>query len=333
MKWIDIQFPQTTKGSPNVTVNSSTYLFNYPCSSNSDCEPYTLILDKGYYLFELWGAAGGTDGAFSKQVAYGSYVSGYIQLNHRQSFLLYIGGKGTDGIVNVQSCVGGYNGGGDGGYSAGSGGGATDIRLSSSYESRIIVAAGAGGGERTANGHGGTIEGIQGTCLPEYDDVNSTQGTQTEGGKGGENTNQGKGGDGDFGIGGNGNIGREGGAGGGGGYYGGGATPYRCSGSGGSSFISGHSGCKAITSETDRTPKQNSIHYSGLYFRNTIMLAGNEPMPKRDLLPFKDNNKVASENSNGAFRLSIIDIHLKCTEKMISYRFYVSSLFVNIIYF
>ena len=53
---------------------------------------------------------------------------------------------------------------------------------------------------------------------------------------------------------------------------------------GGSSFISGHNGCVAITSETDRTPKDGctngttdincSIHYRGYQFRDTIMING-----------------------------------------------------------
>ena len=53
--------------------------------------------------------------------------------------------------------------------------------------------------------------------------------------------------------------------------------------SSGSSYISGHEGCIAIKSQTDLTPKvseyknlEDSIHYSGKYFKNTFMSAGDE---------------------------------------------------------
>ena len=52
---------------------------------------------------------------------------------------------------------------------------------------------------------------------------------------------------------------------------------------GGSSYISGHEGCIAIKSATDITPKvseysqlSDSIHYTGRYFRDTYMCAGDE---------------------------------------------------------
>ena len=78
--------------------------------------------------------------------------------------------------------------------------------------------------------------------------------------------------------------------GGGGGYYGGGGSISRdwYSGSrydpglatGGSSYISGHAGCVAITSAEDRTPLgvegtnnvDISIHYSKKYFTETVMI-------------------------------------------------------------
>jgi len=79
--------------------------------------------------------------------------------------------------------------------------------------------------------------------------------------------------------------------GGGGGYYGGNTTSIwenssryseYCASSGGSSFISGHTGCNAITSSSTssnivHTGQPN--HYSGYVFTNTVMKAGNEVMP------------------------------------------------------
>lgn len=88
---------------------------------------------------------------------------------------------------------------------------------------------------------------------------------------------------------------------GGGGYYGGAGAAYAAlmtrtlldrynltqahtSGAGGSSFISGHTGCVAITSMTDQTPKSGcdtgttnttcSWHYSGMKFTDTSMIDG-----------------------------------------------------------
>ena len=73
------------------------------------------------------------------------------------------------------------------------------------------------------------------------------------------------------------------------------------SGGGGSSYISGHTGCVAITSNTNTTPKSGcktgttnnncSIHYSGKIFNDTVMIDGSgyswtnvkstkKPMPK-----------------------------------------------------
>ena len=73
------------------------------------------------------------------------------------------------------------------------------------------------------------------------------------------------------------------GGGGGGGYYGG-SNGHGTTGSGGSSYISGHTGAVAIISESDTTAKSGcttgtsdnscSIHYSGKMFTNTIMIDG-----------------------------------------------------------
>ena len=73
------------------------------------------------------------------------------------------------------------------------------------------------------------------------------------------------------------------GGGGGGGYYGGGGSnagneEYQASaGAGGSSFISGHNGCNAIKQESTEDNiihTGQSIHYSGMYFTDTVMIDG-----------------------------------------------------------
>ena len=124
--------------------------------------------------------------------------------------------------------------------------------------------------------------------------------------------------------------------GGGGGYYGGGGSisydwndggsRYRPgAGTGGSSFISGHTGCVAVTSSTDTNPKSGcttgttdnncSVHYSGLKFNNTIMIDGNgykwtntkggqEQMPNPNGGYY---NLGAGHNSNGQAKITLID--------------------------
>ena len=93
------------------------------------------------------------------------------------------------------------------------------------------------------------------------------------------------------------------GSGAGGGYYGGKTQQVNnvcgAHGGGGSSYISGYTGCVAITSITDTTPRNDSDgeecteesaqidpvcseHYSGLKFTSPVMKAGNELMPRQD---------------------------------------------------
>ena len=148
-----------------------------------------------------------------------------------------------------------------------------------------MVAAGGGsyGSTRNAGGNAGAL----------------TSGNTSGCGSGGEGATQlGNGSHrASFGKGGNGisENGGNGGAGGGGYYGGGGATPDTSSdddrgGAGGSSFISGHTGAIALLTSDSNAPKtntwyalKNSIHYSGLYFINTVMKSGGESMPSQDL--------------------------------------------------
>jgi len=212
---------------------------------------------------------------------------------------LYLGGEGSNDIN------GSFNGGG--GLTAGqdkwgrSGGGATDIRLVSSnwndfnsLKSRIMVAAG-GGGANDRNytetgtpygcgngGFGGSLTGGNGVHVPNSDSEGwfcLTYGaTQTFGGTGIEYKN---GGTTTY------NSGCFGSAilyeaisqaGGGGGYYGGANSIVHCGGSGGSSFISGYSGCNAIkesSTESNIVHSGSPNHYSGYVFTNSVMVAGN----------------------------------------------------------
>ena len=184
----------------------------------------------------------------------------------------------------------------------GSGGGATDVRLTggnwndfNGLKSRIMVAAGGGGAYYDdGEGYGSTNGGAAGGLTGSKGDMTSTEwdagtgGTQTAGGYAicsnsyyckadtgwglAYGTPAGYGG---FGYGGVSltNVG----AGGGSGYYGGGgATHLTSGGGGGSSFISGYSGCNAIASNSTsnniiHTGQPN--HYSGYVFSNASMIA------------------------------------------------------------
>ena len=242
------------------------------------------------YKIELWGAQGGS------YVEYiggkGAYTSGIINLARNNKIYIYVGKQGdnsSERIYNNGSIACKYN---NISYGA-SGGGATDIRTIdgkwddfSSLISRIMVAAGGGGAIYIPNdlncfycqngGSGGGLIGENGN-LKVYilTDTNATiasGATQISGGKNGNNnTYQ------NFGI--VDNI--YGSAKGGGGYYSGG-NGYRGdsitgTGAGGSSFVSGHDGCDAIkekSTENNIIHTGQSIHYSGLYFTNTIMIDG-----------------------------------------------------------
>ena len=241
---------------------------------------------------EVWGAQGGGTAASSEGSGIGgkgAYVSGTIIIDSNTNLNLYVGQQGQHTAGNSRS-GGGWNGGGDGdaseygGNSRTGGGGSTDIRLSSgnwnnfaSLKTRIMV-AGAGGGAG-ANGNPGDAGGLNGFAGDVWDAGKG--GTQTSGGSGASGS-FGTSSPGGFGYGG---AGSSYACGGGSGYYGGGGgarDKLDGCGGGGSSFISGHTGCNAITSSSTssnivHTGQPN--HYSGYVFTNTVMKAGNEVMP------------------------------------------------------
>lgn len=253
--------------------------------------PYT-----GKYKIELWGASGGSS------VYNGGYTQGNINLVKDQKYYIYVGETSitpTGGSGKVTPST--FNGGGSGGYggtknatyiSGMAGGGATDIRLLSGawddingLRSRIMVAGGGGGN------YSKTDKATQAGGLTAYNGF-SDQGNVVDTRKSASNQTSGA----SFGKGGNGaNSGSatycQGHSGGGGGYYGGFGGPggygmncYRDDGAGGSSYISGHTGCVAVTSKDDTTPKANcvtgttnnncSIHYSNQIFTDTKMIDG-----------------------------------------------------------
>ncbi len=268
----------------NTLILSSTTTFGY--TGAAQC----VVLPAGRYRIEAWGAVGGSSSGGNG--GYGGYAKGEISLNISRSFFIYVGQAGISG-GNVS-----FNGGGMGmaNYyvTSGSGGGATDVRLIGaswnnfeSLKSRLIVAAGGGGGfwwRSTGvrdGGHGGGLIGGDGVYLRSSSShtsiTNATGGTQTSGGY----SNNGITASPMVGAWGVGGSMSNAGGGGGGGYYGGAAgydIDYSPSaGSGGSSFISGHNGCNAISAASTSSNiihTGQAVHYSGLYFTNTLMIDG-----------------------------------------------------------
>ena len=262
---------------------TSTDFTNSGSTEIGDGQEYIVPYGKsGWYKIQLWGASGGGNG--SNTGGLGSYTSGIIYLEENDHLYCYSGGS-------TSTAEGGFNGGGTSGgnYNARGGGGATDVRLVSgdwndatSLNSRIMVAAGGGGSDSYSSGSngadGGTLVGNSGgsasSATPGTYTV-ATGGGQMLGGVGG--TGLTKNNDGSFGIGGSYSANNHGG-GGGSGYYGGGCGSYNDgivgSGASGSSYISGYAGISSITSEADRTTTNQTIHYSGKYFINGLMIPG-----------------------------------------------------------
>lgn len=260
----------------------------------------------GIYKIELWGAEGGYYTTFVS--GKGAYTTGDLTMNEGEQLYAVVGGKGSQASATATASAGGYNGGGKSYYSAGTGGGATDIRYGgTTLNARIMVAGGGGGSgvfDATENGgSGGALIGIEGGNYQSdtYTGYHGgTGGTQVSGGTYGDYWTQARvdcylGTSGTFGVGGNGgyetNYEMGSGAGGGGYYGGGGGSERNGGGAGGSSYISGYVGSVAITSATSTSPKSGcttgttdikcSYHYSGKVFTNTKMISGTASMPSK----------------------------------------------------
>lgn len=297
-------------------LDSTDYTNNFDYTGDS--QTFTTKYD-GSYKVELWGAQGG--GAYGGN---GAYTTGIIKFIKNKKEYIFVGGNPTTTLEY------GYNGGGisnsDGRF--GSGGGATDIRNIggtwndfNSLKSRIMVAAGGGGGcvncgvagTNLSGGIGGTLNGGDGKIaqIPADSDEFvsiATGATQTSGGNRGKGTRTDLScaSNGSFGIGGNGGSCCI--TAGGSGYYGGAGSGVANStggtGSGGSSFISGYDGCDAIaenSTEDNIIHTGQSIHYSGYKFKNAVMYAGNEEMPTHD-----GTSTMIGNSGNGYAKISLI---------------------------
>ena len=203
----------------------------------------SIVLYRGIYRIEAWGAQGGTCGI--EKSGLGGYIRGIFQIKTYVEVIVNVGGKGN--YSTTAAVDGGYNGGGrsskkgDNSYS-GSGGGSTDISFVINGTKEKMLIAGGGGGSCIYNGilcsggNGGGLSGSDGQGhYPKY---------AGKGGKQYQYENAGdwesrKAQDGTEGKGGNGLAPCiAAGGGGGGGYFGGGGGSDIGSGGGGSGFIS-----------------------------------------------------------------------------------------------
>ena len=182
-------------------------------------EPQTWTVPQGVseVQFEVYGAQGGANGGL------GGFVSGKLR-NLPAELLIYVGGAGLRGPYSE----GGFNGGGPSGGKygkPGSGGGASDIRLTSNLEQRIVVAGGGGGYGGPVGGHGAPGGGEIAADGSAGQGGAGAGGSQLAGGAGGASyESEENGASGQLGLGGAGGTGpiSAGGGGGGGGYFGGG---------------------------------------------------------------------------------------------------------------
>ena len=324
-----------------LTTNSYTKDFAYTGSVQSYTIPVT-----GTYRVELWGASGGDFGPYKGGL--GGYTSGYIHLQAGQVLYFYVGGEGS------RSVTGGWNGGGDLSPTATSygatGGGATDVRLVSgawnnfdSLKSRIMVAGGGGGANyRNSDspttlilygagdgGAGGCLNGDDNNCVgtteqyqasPGYTTHNlhcfGNGGTQTSGGiqKCFDATDKSLG---------NTTTGYFGSitmpsaqSGSGGGWYSGGIGGQGGAG-GGSSYISGHNGCRAISQGSTSTSitHQTGSEYTDFVFNNTLMIDGDgnkwttEKTDEKVIMPNNGITNVEIGNDgNGYARVTYLGI-------------------------
>ena len=135
----------------NITCIDNSCEINYPCSDPHTCHAYELVLNKGFYFIEVFGAEGGGYSTPGK----GGGIKGFILLRTPQKYFAFIGAKGIkENNCYTKSTFGG--GGSAYGYDTthfgGSGGGASDLRTKiDDLSSRIIVAGGGGGGGKNSH--------------------------------------------------------------------------------------------------------------------------------------------------------------------------------------
>lgn len=189
---IEYKLVNTSTGTPNVSVNHNIYEFFYPCETNYDCTDYEVILPKGRYYFEAYGASGGihsnvytssyvdknrkcsndTSAQAHANVVCdpskyssgpGGYVRAALNLSRETVAYIIIGGQGAYGKGSL--VPGGYGGGGDGHKGAAAGGGRTALMMQKDDIFHSVLVAGAGGGSDDAANNNDGIAGSGGGLI------------------------------------------------------------------------------------------------------------------------------------------------------------------------
>lgn len=264
----------------------------------------SVILPKGQYQLECWGAQGGNGTNNTSQPGgKGGYSKGIITLNKKTNLYLYTGGQGLNGTTynsNGATTAGGFNGGGSATSvnSRGSGGGGTDIRIAvDSLYARVLVAGGGSGSSGYTSLAGFAGGGISGKTYNNQDSSNGDSwygggGSQTQGGAANTSysnyTTAGS-----FGQGGNYNSGSNTyyGSGGGGGWYGGGGAIGV--GGGGSGYM--------YTSSSASYYPSDCLLDSSYYLTNATTLAGNAAFTS------PTGTSETGHTGNGYIRITVIE--------------------------
>ena len=310
---ITINYKQANNSAVFVT-DTNHWNFDYTGSSQT----FTPI-KSGNYKVELWGAQGGLKDNNNTVPGKGAYVSGTLNITDNTQYYIYIGEN------NNVALQGSFNGCLSSSSNGNAGGGATDIRISTStnwydfdsLKTRLMVAGAGGASTRDFEYPSSPAGGLIGYNYPGSSGNKKTAATQINGGKDIGSTYTPVS-DGAFGL------GSPSGATGGSGYFGGaGGRWLDGGGGGGSSFISGHAGCVAIdesstedniTFKTDtnnvacnsetsttynslgyNTDPKCSIHYSDKVFTDTVMIDGEG----YSWTTVKGNTVVGMPNKNG----------------------------------
>jgi hypothetical protein len=290
-------------------VDFSDGIMNY---AYTGARQYFIVPKDGEYQLEAWGARGGNTSAGGFLGGPGGYATGVIDLKKGQKIYVYVGAAGADANTAARSWNGGGGAPGTGEWScteyARPGGGATDFRLlngewshATSLNSRIMVAGaggGAGAGYWKNNGkprNGGYAGGLNGESIYMSEGGKQDKGGTTTTSVTMNNPFHAEGvamNPGTFGSGGNANVDVYNDAGirinsyvsgGGGGYYGGSAGAcgpfgyWGGPGGGGSSFISGMTGCIAINPTSTANPRAQDTGANTTALNYNTALFGGSP--------------------------------------------------------
>jgi len=294
--WTDIGWP--IEKIPTVELVST---LSTATPNNFDFQNFTYykvtVPTSGQYKFEVWGAQGGCSYGGT-----GGYSTGLVQLNSGDTLYVYVGGKGLCSSETSSSLMGGWNGGGfayKNSYTAGSGGGATDIRVTTNSLYARVIVAGGGGGYSSAGGYtGGFGGGLTGGSTYNTATFSAGGGTQIIGGTNGCYSN----GNGKFGFGGSyssacGSLWGYPISGGGSGWYGGGSTSISSGGGSGwiytsTDFANWQSG--------NATDAAQWLLNSSYYLSSAQTIAGNLTITN------PDGSSVTGHAGNGYARITFI---------------------------